>query len=758
MDAGGARCALDMNKKLKLLLLEDSDSDAEIIRFTLKRAGLEFETRQVCSQEELLKQLAQFEPDLILADYTLPGYTALDALKLLKKGPHADVPIILVTGSHSEEVAAECIKQGADDYLLKESLKRLPAAILGSVKKSEAERQRVAAESALRRSEALYRLIAENTRDLIALVDLQYNCLYASPSHLPVLGYAPEELLGTSRSMLLPLGEEELAEQRFAAALSSRDSVRYETRLRHKNGEWLPFESVVSGIFDEHGKAHQALIISRDISDRKRAEQEIRKLAAFAQFNPNPVLEFSSEGSLTYFNAAALELAKSLEHDHPQAILPGDTEAIVKTCLATGQNRLHLRTSLKSRTFSWSFFPILGSQTVHCYAEDVTESLNMETQLRQVQKMDSVGQLAAGVAHDFNNILTIIQGHAGLMLSDTGLDSLLADSARQISLAADRAANLTRQLLMFSRKQVMQPQLLDVNEGIANVSKMLRSLAGEQVTLRRDTAARLPAVYADPGMLEQVLVNLVVNARDAMPKGGALTVKTSSVEIDDAYVSRHSEARKGYFVCLSIADTGQGMAPATLSRIFEPFFTTKEIGKGTGLGLATVYGIVKQHQGWVEVTSEVGMGTTFKIFLPASTKARPERDNRQSQEAPGGNETILLVEDEIALRDFVQEVLSKKGYTVLVAATGAHALKVWARHKDEIDLLLTDMMMPGGVSGRELAEKVLSEKPNLRVIYSSGHSLELVSPGFTMKEGSNFLQKPYHPDTLVRTVRARLDG
>jgi nitrogen-specific signal transduction histidine kinase/ActR/RegA family two-component response regulator len=395
---------------------------------------------------------------------------------------------------------------------------------------------------------------------------------------------------------------------------------------------------------------------------------------------------------------------------------------------------------------------------VHCYAEDITESLNLEAQLRQVQKMDSVGQLAAGVAHDFNNILTIIQGHAGLMLSDPGLESLMADSARQISLAADRAANLTRQLLMFSRKQTMQPQLLDLNETVANVSKMLRSLAGEQVSLRRNPASHLPPIYADAGMLEQVLVNLVVNARDAMPKGGTLALGTFASEIDEAYVQHQSEARKGYFVGLSVQDTGHGMDDTTLGRIFEPFFTTKDIGKGTGLGLATVYGIVKQHQGWVEVESRLGQGTTFKIFIPASSQARVPGAGIQTERAPGGSETILLVEDEVALRDLVQEVLRKKGYTVLVAPTGAQALKVWERHQEEIDLLLTDMMMPEGVSGRELAERVLAEKPDLKVIYSSGHSLDLVSPGLSLKEGSNYLQKPYHPETLARTVRNRLDG
>src|SRR5438128_7490223 len=271
-----------MNKKLRLLLLEDAASDAELIQRELRKAGLDFEARCVDSREDFLKMVAEFQPHLILADYSLPQFNALQALGMLKE-QKSDVPLILVTGSHSEEVAVECIKQGADDYILKQSLKRLPSALVSSLNKRENERRRAATETAFRRSEALYRLIAENTRDLIALVDLQFKCIYASPSHLRVLGYSPEELHGASRSVLLHPDEEQQVKQAFEEALVTRDSRPCEARLRHKNGQWLWFESVVGGIFDDQGKPRQVLIVSRDISERKRAEQEIRKLAAFAQ-------------------------------------------------------------------------------------------------------------------------------------------------------------------------------------------------------------------------------------------------------------------------------------------------------------------------------------------------------------------------------------------------------------------------------------------------------------------------------------------
>jgi CheY-like chemotaxis protein len=329
---------------------------------------------------------------------------------------------------------------------------------------------------------------------------------------------------------------------------------------------------------------------------------------------------------------------------------------------------------------------------------------------------------------------------------------------RQIALAAERATNLTRQLLTFSRKTLLQPQLINLNDIINDLAKMLRSLIGETITLKRELQDNLPSIHADPGMMEQILVNLSVNARDAMHKGGTLSVSTALVEVDEDYVRQHPDARTGYFVRLSVSDTGHGMDPETLNHIFEPFFTTKEIGKGTGLGLATIYGIVTQHQGWVEVRSAVGIGTTFQVYLPISAKAPATARLPSTGPIPGGDETILVVEDEESLRDLVHEILEKKGYRVLQAPNGVAALRLWEQHKEEIDLLLTDMMMPEGLSGRDLAERALAEKSGLKVIYSTGYSLDVFGQGITIREGLNFLQKPYDPETLTRTVRNCLNA
>src|ERR1039458_3482635 len=326
-------------------------------------------------------------------------------------------------------------------------------------------------------------------------------------------------------------------------------------------------------------------------------DEKNRKLAVFPRTNPNPVLEFSADGELTYCNDAAQRMAASLGEQSLLPILPPDTKIIIMQCLPTGENKLNLHTCLQDRTIAWSFIPIAESKTVHCYANEITERLALEAQLRHSVKMEAVGQLAAGVAHDFNNILTIIQGHADLLLQSLPLPSPTEKSLRQIWSAADRAGKLIQQLLMFSRKQVMQPRNIDLNEIIASVSPMLQRLLGEHIAFTYAPAPNLPAIYADLGMIEQVLVNLSINARDAMPNGGSLLLEPVACVVNP-------EARPGHFLCLSVADTGAGMDNATLSHLFEPFFTTKEIGKGTGLGLATVYGIVKQHQGWITVESK----------------------------------------------------------------------------------------------------------------------------------------------------------
>ena len=493
--------------------------------------------------------------------------------------------------------------------------------------------------------------------------------------------------------------------------------------------------------------------------ERIHTQAELQKLATFAQLNPNPAMELAGAAAITYYNGAALKLARSVGEDHPRAILPENVKDIVHHCLETGQSALSQQSTFGGRTLSWSFHPLAGSQVLHCYVQDITDRLHMEDRLRQSSKMESIGQLAAGVAHDFNNMLTVIQGHSGMILARTNLPPELLDSAQAIYLSADRAARLTRQLLMFSRKNVIKPEPLDLRKVVSDLSKMLKRLLGETVLLEFNPPPELPLVQADIGMIEQVVMNLCVNARDAMPKGGMLTISTNPVEIDDTYVQTHPEARLGAFVCLAVTDTGCGMDSATMARIFEPFFTTKAVGKGTGLGLATVYGIVKQHEGWVEVSSEVGQGTTFNVFFPASSG--PVKATSREVNLPavvrGGHETILVVEDEMLLREMAHLILQDCGYNVLEAESGAQALEVWERHPGGIDLVLTDLVMPGGMSGRDLSVKLLANHPQLKIIYTSGYNVEETNTDFFRRGGAVFLQKPYTRPKLAKIVRETLD-
>ena len=371
--------------------------------------------------------------------------------------------------------------------------------------------------------------------------------------------------------------------------------------------------------------------------------------------------------------------------------------------------------------------------------------------------MEAIGQLAGGVAHDFNNILTVIQGNASILLEPGASPAEITDCSNQILTASERAANLTRQLLVFSRKQIMQTVNLELNEVLGGMTKMLRRILGEDIVLHSEFAPELPLVLADAGMIEQVLLNLAVNSRDAMPEGGRLTIATSARTLSVAEARQIPGASPGRCVCLSVTDTGCGIPPESMPRIFEPFFTTKDVGRGTGLGLATVHGIVKQHQGWIEVESEPGKGTTFHIRIPAlEGPGAGELSNPRTSDLPAGTETILIAEDEPSLRELVVNLLSRCGYKVFAAESGVAALKLWQEHKEQIQLLLTDMVMPGGLTGFSLAEKLHAEKPQLRVIYTSGYSTE-IRKASRLGTGTNFLQKPYSPSALARLVRDSLD-
>ncbi|MDB6026598.1 MAG: Blue-light-activated protein [Verrucomicrobiales bacterium] len=743
------------SRTIKVLLLEDVVSDAELIQRELRKAGLVFDTRCVETKDDYLRTLKEFGPDIVLSDYNMPQFNAMEALQLLRETGQ-EIAFVLVTGTQSEEVAVQCMKEGADDYILKTSLKRLPSAVWNAIEKRDFQRQRQHAMRALQKSEEHFRSLIENALDIIVILNPDGTFRYASPS-VKGLGYMPEELVGRNLLHFVSQDDAQEVSTIFHRILENCESSQIiEFLFRHKNNSWRVLESFGKCI-NPNTPAVGIVINARDVSERKESEAEIEKLAAFPRLNPNPTYEISVDGKVNYFNNSAAEMAQAMGTS-PAELLPNDTLLFVQDVLRSGKSVSRESTS-GNRILAWSFFPIITRQVVHCYAFDITERVNLETQLRQSQKMESVGQLAAGVAHDFNNFLTLIRGYAGLMSMNEELADDEKEALQEISAAAERAANLTRQLLTFSRKQVMQPQELELNETVSDVAKMLHRILGEDIALHFNYAPNLPPIHADAGMMEQVLLNLAVNARDAMPRGGTLNISTEVSRINEVHVRKNSEARVGTFVCLRVSDGGTGIPKEVLPRIFEPFFTTKDVGKGTGLGLATVYGIVKQHQGWIEVLSGVGQGTTFRLFFPTSQMETQKTVEVKPANAKvqGGSEKILLVEDEPEVRVLVRNILKRYGYRIIEAASGPEAILVWEQYHGDFDLLLTDMVMPGNMTGRELGEQLKARKPGLKVIYTSGYSADTLGSDFVIKRGINFLPKPYQPITLAKTVRDCLD-
>jgi PAS domain S-box-containing protein len=639
-------------------MVEDLAADAFLIERELRKARIHFVSKRVETKEAYLKALSEFQPDIVLSDYSLPQFSGLDALRLLKQSA-TPPPFILITGSLTEEVAVECMKEGAHDYILKTSLKRLPSAVLNALAKKKAEDEKLKAEEALHYSEELYRLIAENTSDLICMVDAEGNFVYVSPSYEETLGYGADDLLGRSLFSLIHPDERGPIRERFIRSFEGGYTENLEWKFQHKDGSWKVFDAVENWIYAGLGERQCAIVVSRDLTERKQAEEALR---------------------------------------------------------------------------------------------------NSEEQLRQAQKLEAVGQLAGGVAHDFNNILTVILGYSDILMKKTVEGDPNRSRIEEIKRAAERASSLTRQLLAFSRKQVLQPKPFDLNSLITDMSKMLGRLIGEDIDFAVVLTEDVAEVNADPGQIEQVLMNLVVNARDAMPNGGKITIESAIAEIDSSYAMMHVGVQPGRYVTLVVSDNGMGMDAETKKHIFEPFFTTKEQGKGTGLGLSTVYGIIKQSGGNIWAYSEPGQGTTFKIYLPqVATVSVQGHFDAETARVAGGTETILLVEDESQIREMAFEFLSESGYRVLVASNGMEALTILNEASGPVHLILTDVIMPQ-MNGRELTECVASLRPETKVLYMSGYTNDAVVRHGVLDSGTSFIQKPFSPDALGRKVREVLDG
>jgi len=625
--------------------------------------------------------------------------------------------------------------------------------------------------------EELFQLIGENVADMIAVVDVEGKRLYNSPSYHKVLGYTAEEL--KSSSSFDQIHPDDLNRVREAAAAAQRTGVGkpLEYRIRHKDGTWRVLESNASVIRSRAGEPERLVIVNRDITERKEAAESLRLtesgFRSMIEDAPYGIFRAATDGTLLRANPA---LRKMLAYEKLDELLkanldkeifrnPSDFQRL-KELLDSANEFKEVEVGLKRRDGA----PItvrctgrrvkeehLGVPCFDVFAEDVTERRILERQLQMAGKMEAVGRLSGGIAHDFNNLLGVIIGYSQVLKRRLDAGSALLEHAEEIEKAGQRAASLTRQLLAFSRQQILTPAVLNLNDLVLDMAKMLPRLLGEDIAVSTSLCADLGMVKADQGQLEQVIMNLAVNARDAMPDGGKVRIETANVELDQVYAWQHAGAKPGHYVMLTLTDSGTGIDAETLAHIFEPFFTTKEVGKGTGLGLATVYGVVKQSGGYIWVDSKPRQGATFQIFLPrVEEPATTIAVTTPLAETVGGSETILLVEDAESLRKLTRSFLESHGFRVLVAQNGEEAIQVEARHSGKIDLLLTDVVMPG-MNGRVLSERLLPKQPGMRVLYISGYTDSFIVGHGVLEGGMVLLHKPFTEDALIGKVREVLD-
>jgi two-component system, cell cycle sensor histidine kinase and response regulator CckA len=766
-------------KPLRLLIVDDDLGDLQLCRRELEKSGLDFQAIAVTTRDDFIRGLRGQDIDVVLSDYRMKGWTGIDALSIIRD-TKPRTPLILLSGTLGDEFAVECIKSGVTDYVLKHQMARLPMAIRRAHEEKTLRDAEITAVRALRESEERYRILVENAPEAIVVLDGETaRFVDCNENALRLFRLSRAELLQRGPTDLSPPRQPDgqlsgVATRRYIGLAVAGQTPGFEWLYTNAQGEEIPCEIHLVLLPSEERCLIRGSIVN--ITERKRAEAALRQSEAryhgLVNNSTYGIYWASPEGKVLDANPA---LARMLGFDSAAELLninysrelyanPADRDKVYSDYVNTG--RVHATVEWKRkdakpitvRLNGWEATdPEHGQSCLEVIVEDVTEHVALEKQLVQAQKFEAIGQLAGGIAHDFNNMIGAILGWADMGMDETHATPRIRRYFDKIRQQADRAAALTRQLLAFARRQILEPRNIDLNQSVIETLSLLEKVIGSNIAIQANLAPDLAVVRADPTQVEQVLMNLCINARDAMPDGGSLTVETCNVAIDEGFCILQPLAHPGEYIMLTVTDTGTGMDAATLDRVFEPFFTTKEMGKGTGLGLATVYGIIRQHGGFLRVHSRPGAGSTFRAYLPVSTvtDARsPAPDD--AKPVHGGSETLLVVEDHEGLRQLAQETLVNLGYQVLLACDGEEAVREFRAHRDRIDLALLDVVLPK-LSGPEVYSRICQEKPDLPVIFATGYSPDIALLQKVQEKGLPILQKPYSPRDLAQRIRETLD-
>jgi PAS domain S-box-containing protein len=608
--------------------------------------------------------------------------------------------------------------------------------------------------------------------DLVYARDTANRFMLANQVMARLMGVAsPAELIGKTDADFYPPEKAAWFAAVDRGVLEGKSLLNKESTITFPNGETRIIRSTKVPLRNSQGEIIGFIGIGHDITQARQASEANARLATIVEQASEIIIVTDTQGRVNYVNPAFEKAAgyagAEVMGRNPSLLKSGRHDAAfyeeMWRVLARGDiwhgRLVNRRKDGALYEVDATITPVRNTAGEVIYVaieRDVTAQVQLEAQLRQMQKMDAVGQLAGGIAHDFNNILAAILAQASLLEMDDVPPAELRAGMKQIRADAERAANLTRQLLMFSRRQVVHAQDIDLNQVVGNIVPMLRRIIYASIEIRLSLHPAPLPIKADAGMIEQILLNLAVNARDAMRNGGVLRIVTTEVVPPADPAKLPPEARTKRHACLSVGDTGGGIAPEILPRIFEPFFTTKEAGKGTGMGLATVFGIVKQHGGWIDVDNQPPQGVTFRVHLPAGGEAVPDKSAATKAESKRGNATILWVEDEASMRRLTKLILVRQGYQVIEAANGLEALNLWDQHKSEVKLLLTDIVMPGGITGLELARRLREDHPRLKVIFTSGYSADIAGRELELLPGESFIQKPFQPEDLLQMIQRRL--